>query len=46
MLGGGGSMLAVPILFRPRPDVHQATAASMVVVTAGALVGLAGLPAD
>ena len=40
MLGGGGSVLAVPVLvYILGQNVHQATTASLVVVTAGALVG-------
>jgi uncharacterized membrane protein YfcA len=40
MLGGGGSVLAVPILvYILGQSVHQATTASLVVVTAGALAG-------
>ena len=40
MLGGGGSVLAVPVLvYVLGQSVHQATAASLVVVTAGAVVG-------
>jgi uncharacterized membrane protein YfcA len=40
MLGGGGSVLAVPVLvYILGQSVHQATTASLVVVTAGAVVG-------
>ncbi len=40
MLGGGGSVLAVPVLvYVLGEDVHEATTASLVVVTAGALAG-------
>lgn len=40
MLGGGGSVLAVPILvYVLGQSVHQATTASLVLVTAGALAG-------
>ena len=40
MLGGGGSVLAVPVLvYVLGESVHQATTASLVVVTAGALAG-------
>jgi uncharacterized protein len=40
MLGGGGSVLAVPVLvYVLGQSVHQATAASLVVVTAGAVIG-------
>ena len=40
MLGGGGSVLAVPVLvYVLNQSVHQATTASLVVVTAGALAG-------
>lgn len=40
MLGGGGSVLAVPILvYVLGQSVHEATTASLVVVTAGALAG-------
>jgi uncharacterized protein len=40
MLGGGGSVLAVPVLvYVLGQSVHQATTASLVVVTAGALTG-------
>jgi uncharacterized protein len=40
MLGGGGSVLAVPILvYILGQSVHAATTASLLVVTAGALVG-------
>ena len=40
MLGGGGSVLAVPVLvYLLGQDVHSATTASLVVVTAGALAG-------
>jgi uncharacterized membrane protein YfcA len=40
MLGGGGSVLAVPVLvYVLGQSVHQAPTASMVVVTAGALAG-------
>jgi uncharacterized protein len=40
MLGGGGSVLAVPVLvYLLGQSVHQATTASLVVVTAGALAG-------
>lgn len=40
MLGGGGSVLAVPVLvYFLGQDVHQATTTSLVVVTAGALAG-------
>jgi uncharacterized membrane protein YfcA len=40
MLGGGGSVLAVPVLvYVLGESVHQATTASLVVVTAGALIG-------
>ncbi len=40
MLGGGGSVLAVPILvYILGQSVHQATTASLVIVTAGAVVG-------
>jgi uncharacterized membrane protein YfcA len=39
-LGGGGSVLAVPVLvYVLGQNVHQATTASLVVVTAGALAG-------
>lgn len=39
-LGGGGSVLAVPVLvYLLGQDVHAATTASLVVVTAGALAG-------
>ena len=38
MLGGGGSVLAVPVLvYILGQNVHQATTASLVVVTAGAV---------
>ena len=40
MLGGGGSVLAVPVLvYVLGQSVHQATTASLVIVTAGALAG-------
>ena len=40
MLGGRGSMLAVPVLvYVLGQRVHQATTASLVIVTAGAVVG-------
>lgn len=40
MLGGGGSVLAVPILvYVLGQSVHEATTASLVLVTAGALAG-------
>lgn len=40
MLGGGGSVLAVPILvYFLGQTVHEATTASLVVVTAGAVIG-------
>jgi uncharacterized membrane protein YfcA len=40
MLGGGGSVLAVPVLvYVLGQDVHEATTASLVIVTAGALAG-------
>jgi uncharacterized membrane protein YfcA len=40
MLGGGGSVLAVPVLvYVLGQNVHEATTASLVVVTAGALAG-------
>lgn len=40
MLGGGGSVLAVPVLvYVLGQSVHQATTASLVVVTAGAIAG-------
>ena len=40
MLGGGGSVLAVPVLvYILGQPVHQATTASLVVVTAGAVIG-------
>lgn len=40
MLGGGGSVLAVPVpVYILGQSVHQATTASLVVVTAGAVVG-------
>jgi uncharacterized membrane protein YfcA len=40
MLGGGGSVLAVPMLvYVLGQSVHQATTASLVIVTAGAVVG-------
>ncbi len=40
MLGGGGSVLAVPVLvYVLGQSVHEATTASLVVVTAGAVVG-------
>jgi uncharacterized membrane protein YfcA len=40
MLGGGGSVLAVPILvYVLGQSVHQATTASLVVVTVGAIAG-------
>lgn len=40
MLGGGGSVLAVPVLvYVLGQGVHQATTASLVIVTAGAVVG-------
>ena len=40
MLGGGGSVLAVPVLvYALGQGVHEATTASLVVVTAGALAG-------
>lgn len=43
MLGGGGSVLAVPILvYLLGQDVDQATTSSLVVVTAGALAGSLG----
>ena len=43
MLGGGGSVLAVPILvYLLGQDVAQATTSSLVVVTAGALAGSLG----
>ena len=39
MLGGGGSVLAVPVLvYILGQNVHQATTASLVIVTAGALI--------
>ena len=39
MLGGGGSVLAVPVLvYVLGQSVHQATTASLVIVTAGAVV--------
>ena len=39
-LGGGGSVIAVPILvYVLGQDVHEATTASLVVVTAGAVAG-------
>ena len=39
-LGGGGSVLAVPVLvYVLGQSVHQATTASLVIVTAGAIVG-------
>ena len=42
MLGGGGSVLAVPVLvYILGQGVHQATTASLVVVTVGAVVGAA-----
>jgi uncharacterized membrane protein YfcA len=43
MLGGGGSVLAVPVLvYLLGQDVAQATTSSLVVVTAGALAGSLG----
>jgi uncharacterized protein len=43
MLGGGGSVLAVPILvYVLGQDIAQATTSSLVVVTAGALAGSLG----
>jgi uncharacterized membrane protein YfcA len=40
MLGGGGSVLAVPVLvYILGQSVHQATTASLVVVTTGAVIG-------
>lgn len=40
MLGGGGSVLAVPVLvYLLGQGVHEATTASLVVVTAGAVAG-------
>jgi len=40
MLGGGGSVLAVPVLvYVLGQSVHEATTASLVIVTAGAVVG-------
>ena len=40
MLGSGGSVLAVPVLvYVLGQNVHDATTASLVVVTAGALAG-------
>lgn len=40
MLGGGGSVLAVPVLvYVLGQSVHEATTASLLVVTAGALAG-------
>lgn len=40
MLGGGGSVLAVPILvYILGQNVHQATTASLIVVTVGAVAG-------
>lgn len=40
MLGGGGSVLAVPVLvYVLGQSVHQATTASLVVVTVGAIAG-------
>ena len=40
MLGGGGSVLAVPVLvYVLGQGVQEATTASLVVVTAGALAG-------
>lgn len=43
MFGGGGSVLAVPVLvYVLDQGVHEATTASLVVVTAGALAGGAG----
>jgi len=40
MLGGGGSVLAVPVLvYVLGQGVHEATTASLVIVTAGALAG-------
>jgi uncharacterized membrane protein YfcA len=40
MLGGGGSVLAVPVLvYVLGQNVHESTTASLVVVTAGALAG-------
>ena len=40
MLGGGGSVLAVPVLvYVLGQSVHQATTASLVIVIAGAVVG-------
>ncbi len=40
MLGGGGSVLAVPVLvYFLGQTVHEATTASLVVVTAGAVIG-------
>ena len=40
MLGGGGSVLAVPILvYVLGQDVHEATTSSLVIVTAGSLAG-------
>jgi uncharacterized membrane protein YfcA len=43
MLGGGGSVLAVPVLvYVLGQSVPQATTTSLVVVTAGALAGAAG----
>jgi uncharacterized protein len=40
MLGGGGSVLAAPLLvYIVGQSVQQATTASLVVVTAGAVVG-------
>src|SRR5690348_11741896 len=40
MLGGGGSVRAVPVLvYVLGQSVHQATTASLLIVTAGAVVG-------
>ncbi len=40
MLGGGGSVLAVPVLvYILGQGLHQATTASLVIVSAGAIVG-------
>jgi uncharacterized membrane protein YfcA len=46
-LGGGGSVIAVPILvYVLGQDVHEATTASLVVVTAGAVAGGLGHARD
>jgi uncharacterized membrane protein YfcA len=46
-LGGGGSVIAVPILvYVLGQDVHEATTASLIVVTAGAVAGGLGHARD